>query len=219
MREGRERTACLLCRGATAPFFDDHDRAYLRCETCALVFVPPRQHPTPAEERERYLWHRNEADEGYVSHLRRLVDPLTARLRPKTRGLDFGCGPEPVLGRLLEDDGFPTASYDPLFRADEALLTTCYDFITCSEVLEHLRDPRETLGRLDALLAADGVLGVMTRLYDGVDFGSWWYRRDVTHVCFYAADTLRWIADWRGWRLERPSPDVTLFSRAGAPRG
>ena len=48
---------------------------------------------------------------------------------------------------------------------------------------------------------------------DEVPFEDWWYVRDPTHVCFYAPETLEWIARRFGWSLERPSRDVALFRK------
>lgn len=205
--------SCPLCGSANAsPYHDDAARAFFRCATCDLVFVPADQHPTPEAEARRYALHENSADDpGYLRHLRRLADPLSERLRPGARGLDFGCGPAPALARILEARGFHVASYDPQFFPDRALLARAYDFVTCSEVIEHVHDPAALLETLDALLGRGGTLAVMTRLRDDVTFATWWYRRDITHVCFYSRATMTWIAGVRGWRLELPAPDVALF--------
>jgi SAM-dependent methyltransferase len=162
----------------------------------------------------RYLQHRNHrADEGYVRFLRRLADPVAERMPPGSRGLDFGCGPAPVLAELLTERGLVMASYDPLFDPDQKLLDAQYDFITCCEVLEHVHDPGDLLDRMPSLLRDHGLLGVMTSLRrEDQDFGTWRYRRDPTHVCFYNDATLEWIARQRGWALERPAANVALYT-------
>ena len=129
------------------------------------------------------------------------------------RGLDFGCGPAPVLASLLTNAGYPCAAYDPLFAPDAALLDERYDFVACSEVVEHVHDPAGVFARFGRLLGRGGLLGVMTRFHDiDTPFATWWYRRDPTHVCFYAEATMRWIAAGRGWEVSFPRPDVALFS-------
>ncbi len=186
---------------------------YAECATCALISLDPAQRLTPLGEVMRYAEHRNlDDDERYADFLRRLVDPVQQRLPPGVRGLDFGCGPTPLIGRLLSEAGFPTASFDPVFAPDESLLNARYDFITCSEVVEHLYTPAETFAQFGTMLAGGGLLGVMTRFH-GVEapFHAWWYRRDPTHVCFYAERTMRWIADRHGWTLDIPRPHVALF--------
>lgn len=209
--------SCPLCYGNdTRIHHEDPHRTYRSCETCALIFVPHTMHVSSEQEVLRYLEHRNSGDdERYVAFLRRLADPLAARLTPGQRGLDFGCGPAPVLAELLSVQGFPTAAYDPFFAPDAALLEARYDFIACSEVVEHLQTPGETFAQFDRLLTPRGRLGIMTRFFvPGTSFADWWYRRDPTHVCFYGEQTMRWIAGRYRWTVEFPVPDVAIFSVA-----
>jgi SAM-dependent methyltransferase len=178
-----------------------------------VIYLEPAGRLQPLQEVLRYLEHRNSAaDQGYVRFLSRLGDPVRERLSPGERGLDFGCGPAAVLGELLTAHGFPTVSYDPLFRPDDACLAQTYDFVTCSEVIEHAHRPLELFAQLGRLVRPGGLIGVMTRFY-GLEapFGDWWYRRDPTHVCFYDARTMTWIADRMGWVLELPEPHIALY--------
>lgn len=205
---------CPLCGGTDTPLFAEvRGSRYARCGECTLISLDPAQRLPPLAEVMRYTEHRNhDDDEHYAAFLLRLGAPMQRRLAPGAAGLDFGCGPTPLLARLMTEAGFPAAAYDPVFRADEALLARRYDFVACSEVVEHLHAPGDTFGLLARLLGGGGLLGVMTRFY-GVDapFERWWYRRDPTHVCFYAASTMEWIAERNGWRLEIPRPHVALF--------
>jgi hypothetical protein len=178
-----------------------------------LIFLHPDQRPTLLQEVMRYQQHCNHAeDEGYIKFLRRLADPLRHVLPAGARGLDYGCGPTAVMAQVLESHGYPTVSYDPLFHPDEALLAGLYNFVTCCEVVEHVHDPWSMLALMARLLRGGGVLGVMTRFHGTeAPFRSWWYRRDPTHVCFYSARTMRWIAGSRGWDVDLASPNVALF--------
>lgn len=210
---------CPLCGGSeTHLHHSDPGREFHLCAACTLIFVPAAQHPSAEDERHRYAQHRNDGgDPRYVDFLRRLGDPLSERLAVGASGLDFGAGPGPVLARLLSDRGFPTVSYDPVFFPDESLLERSYDFIACSEVVEHLHRPGPVFDRLRGMLRPEGILGVMTRFYGEVPFADWWYRRDPTHVCFYRAETMRWIARRHEWRVEFPFPNVALFSGGERP--
>jgi hypothetical protein len=115
---------------------------------------------------------------------------------------------------MMRERGFPTVDYDPYFFNDESALTTDYEFMICTEVLEHLRRPGEVLERLDGLLKPGGVLGAMTGvLEDDAAFAGWWYRKDFTHIAFYRPETLEWIAGKFGWILSRPSRDAALFRK------
>lgn len=207
---------CPLCSHPdTRPFTRAHGRRYLRCDRCLLTFLHPDDRMDAAAERARYETHENDpADAGYRGFLRRLADPLMARLEPGMEGLDYGSGPGPTLSRILAEHGFPTTDYDPFFAPDPTPLQRTWDFVTCSETAEHFFEPGREFARLAGLLRRPGWLGVMTRLLDDDEgFASWWYTRDRTHVSFYRAETLEWIAREYGWDLERPRNDVALFHR------
>lgn len=206
---------CPLCAGTAAAFHDDQHGRFLRCPGCALVFRDPAQHLAIDDEVARYREHENELDDQrYLDFLDRLAAPLAARLPAGARGLDYGCGPVPAMAMLLERRGFPTASWDPHFHPHPAALVegASWDFITCSEVLEHIPNPRDALDTFARLLERGGLLGVMTQFRDDSrSFESWWYRRDPTHVCLYSAATMRWIGREMGWAVETLPRGVTLF--------
>lgn len=207
--------ACPLCAGqALSCILRDGGRRYFRCAECDLISVHPDDRPTRIDESERYLAHENDAaNDGYVSFLRRLADPLCAVAGVGSRGLDVGCGPSPVLATLLTESGRPTEWYDPLFFPRHELLFGSYDFVTCSEVVEHAHDPAALFRQLVGLLRPGGTLGVMTSLHDDTtDFEPWWYRRDITHVCFYSVRTLEWIAQHFDLVLSLPAVNVALFA-------
>lgn len=209
---------CPLCGAAGHPRGSERDgRRYLECPRCRLVFLDSAQRLGREEERARYEAHDNRPDDpGYRAFLARLADPLLARLPPGAEGLDFGSGPGPTLSALLEERGFPTAIYDPFFAPDPMALERSYDFITCTETIEHLFHPREELARLSSRLRPGGLLAIMTEvLRDEIDFSEWWYRRDPTHVAFYRDETFAWIGRTFEWSFERPHRNVVIFRTAG----
>lgn len=173
--------------------------------------------PDRDAERREYELHRNAPDDpGYRRFLSRLAEPLAVHLAPGDEGLDYGCGPGPAMSALMVERGFVMADYDPIFVPDGRLLERDWDFITCTETVEHFHFPGREFARLDGLLRPGGWLGVMTEPRDpGRDFANWWYHRDPTHVCFYEPYTLHWIADWLGWTVTRPSRTVALFRKPG----
>jgi hypothetical protein len=204
---------CVLCGGVATPWAEVGGAEYFGCGECGLVFLSPARRPDAGAERARYDTHRNDpSDAGYRAFLERLAGPLSARVPAGAAGLDYGSGPGPTLSVMLGERGYDVALYDPFYAADASVLRRRYDFITCSEVVEHFFDPAAEFARLAGLLRPGGWLGVMTELLDDdIDFATWWYLRDPTHVCFYRAATMRWIAARHGWRLERPSRTVVLF--------
>jgi hypothetical protein len=190
---------CILCEGEALEYYygDNSGRVYLRCPDCGLVFVPPEMRPGPEEELCRYRMHRNSPDDrGYRSFLERLAGPLDSLLAGGSRGLDFGSGPMPVLSGILADRGHVMALYDPFFARGPSVFDREYDFITATEVLEHLHEPGRELERLWSVLRYGGYLGIMTEPLPGRDaFAGWHYRRDITHVTFYSEKTFRWLCD------------------------
>lgn len=208
------KDACPLCGGASSPFHRA-ERDFLRCGSCALTFVPQAQHLAPDAEKARYATHQNSpADAGYRAFLDKLLLPLAAALAPGARGLDYGSGPGPAVSVMMRERGYSMRDYDPHFAPDEVPLCATYDFVTCTEVVEHLRRPAETFVQLDALVEPGGLLGVLTGvLEDDASFAGWWYHKDPTHIAFYRPETLAWLARRYGWTLERPSRDATLFRK------
>lgn len=207
---------CPLCGGSGAqPHHRDAARAYLRCPACALVFVPARHHLTAAQEKQRYDFHRNDPhDAGYRQFLARLFEPLAARLAPGATGLDYGCGPGPVLARMFEEAGFSIAVYDPYFAPDAGALQRPYDFVTCTEAAEHFADPGAEWSRIASLVRPGGWIGVMTSLYDAAPpFAGWYYKNDPTHVCFYARRTFEWLAEQYRLRTHFLTAAVILLQR------
>lgn len=208
--------ACPVCRASHAePFLQVEGRDYWRCPRCVARFLDPRQHPSPAQELSEYRKHHNDsADAGYRRFLSRLTEPLLERLPAGSQGLDYGCGPGPVLAAMLREQGHQVALYDPFFQPDPAPLQERYDFITCTETAEHFHRPAEELDRLSALLRPGGWLGLMTCFQtDDSRFADWHYRRDPTHVVFYREETLRYLAAERGLSCVIPTKDVVLMRR------
>ncbi len=194
---------CPLCRNRAAVFFyRDSQREYERCPACRLIFVPPVYHLSPAEEKAEYDLHQNTADDpGYQRFLNRLFQPVNRLLPVGSRGLDFGCGPGPELARMFDRAGHRMKVYDPYYAADASVLEVRYDFITASEVLEHLRAPGRVLDSLYAGLKPGGLLGMMTGLVkDRAAFSKWHYIRDPTHICFFSPESFQWLAD--KWKTE-----------------
>jgi 2-polyprenyl-3-methyl-5-hydroxy-6-metoxy-1,4-benzoquinol methylase len=197
------------------------DQNYWRCARCEARFLDPRQRMSVIEERAHYLTHENDpSDLGYRTFLSKLSIPLLERLAPGLRGLDFGCGPGPALAGMLAEAGHVMANYDPFFAPDAEALGRTYDFITCTEVLEHLHHPAKVLDQLDGLLCPGGWLGLMTEFQtEDSRFANWRYRREPTHIVFYREETLRLIARERGWSCEVPAKDVAIMHKPAKQDG
>ena len=163
------------------------------------MFVPPAQHLSATDEKAYYDLHENHPDDSaYRRFLDRLFTPLNQRLAPNSRGLDFGCGPGPTLSKMFEGAGHSVTLYDPYYAPDRSVLTARYDFITLSEVVEHMAEPGNGLDRLWTGLAPGGWLGIMTkRVRDQKAFRAWHYISDPTHIGYFSEATFRWlVGNW-----------------------
>lgn len=207
---------CPLCASRdTHHYHRDARRDYRQCARCELVFVPPASRLAPADERAVYDRHENSPDDlGYRRFLSRLFKPLRERLPSGARGLDFGAGPGPTLSVMFEEAGHPMAIYDPFYAPDREVLGREYDFITATEVVEHLFEPGLELERLAAMLLAGGWLGLMTkRVASREAFAGWHYILDPTHVAFFSEASFAWLAGHLDMSVEFPAADVALLQK------
>lgn len=207
---------CPLCASAhSSHYYEDSRRPYRHCPVCDLVFVPPGYYLSAALERAEYDKHLNEIDDpGYRRFLSRLTAPLLARLTSPASGLDFGCGPGPALAAMLREAGHGVTLYDPNYANDPAVLAHHYDFITATEVVEHLHQPGAELEQLWRQVVPGGYLGVMTKLVRNRDaFSAWHYKNDPTHVCFFSRTTWLWWAARQGAQLDFVANDALLLRK------
>lgn len=209
---------CPLCTWPNSRvFFKDTKRAYRQCHRCRLVFVPSLHWLSAAKEKAIYDLHENDSDDpGYRRFLSRLSVPLLQKLavQPGQQGLDFGCGPGPTLSKLMAEHGHQVELYDPYYANDPSVFAKSYDFITATEVVEHLSEPARQWATLFSLLKQGGWLGIMTKLItDQRAFSGWHYIRDLSHICFYSRPTFRYLAERFDAQLFFVEDDVMLLRK------
>jgi len=209
--------ACSLCRHPADFFCADRRRRFFRCPQCELISADPAAHLDRAGEKAVYDQHDNDpADPRYRTFLAQLSQPLLARLKPGMEGLDYGCGPGPTLSGMLREAGMVMHDYDPLYAPDTALLDRQYDFVTCTEVVEHFNDPGLAWPQLVERVRPGGWLGIMTWLVSDPDpqaFRRWGYKGDPTHVSFYRPATFEWLGRTLGFEVEFAAPRVILMHK------
>ena len=205
---------CTLCQSTQV--IAHSTLGFFVCHICDLIFKDPKFHLNPSQEKTRYLLHENDPlNKDYREFLNRLLEPLTEKINPSMTGLDFGCGPTTAVSHILKEKNIECASYDPHFFNDIKLLESQYDFIVCSEVVEHFYRPKKEFDLLNILLNPGGWLAVMTQS-PPADFASWGYHRDPTHVSFFSDKTLAWIANRYSYEVFRHNAGVRLFKKKGA---
>ena len=170
--------------------------------------------PDSVTEKERYTAHQNNPQNaGYVGFLMQAITPALPYLNKNMHGLDYGCGPTPTLNGLLKTQGLQCKDYDPYFFPE--LPGGNFNFIFCTEVAEHFFEPAQEYSRLRDLLLPGGILTIMTELWTSIEgFAEWYYAKDLTHVCFYHANTIAYICDHYGFRKLNPdSPRIAILQK------
>lgn len=207
--------ACPLCNTPSTAFHDDGKRPYFQCPDCELVHVPRAWQLDSQAEKAVYDQHENQVqDPGYRAFLSRLADPLLERLPASSRGLDFGCGPGPALAAMLREQGHEVALYDLYYAPHEEVFKQQWDFITATEVVEHLGQPRVELERLWQCLKSGGWLALMTkRVTSPQAFATWHYKNDPTHISFFSESTFEWLAAHWQAELEIVANDVVILRK------
>lgn len=206
--------SCPLCgSNKTQSYYSNENSSYWQCSSCELVFLAKRFHLNNKDEKSRYDLHQNDSDDaGYRQFLSTVFNPVLKHIQPQAKGLDFGCGPGPTLSLMFKDAGFEVDLFDKYYANHPQIFNNSYDFITATEVAEHLAEPGIELARLYGMLKPNGVLAVMTGMLNtDIDFSTWYYKSDPTHICFFNQTSMKYLAAQWGARVEFIDKDVTLF--------
>ena len=199
---------CTVCKNNKIDFFLNVEGLdYWQCSLCKATMLDPIKFISSNKEKKHYLKHNNEInDTRYRMFLSNLIEPLKDKISIDDMGLDYGCGYAPALADILKKDGFNVELYDPFFFKNENIFCRKFNFITCSEVVEHFFKPYEEFNKIDSLLATNSWLAIMTSfMTEDYLFKNWHYRRDPTHVVFYKKITFKIIANQRNWKITFPS--------------
>lgn len=196
---------CVICGEPTRPLHDmEEDILYDVCDACGFLYKRPEYHLSPPEEQQEYLKQTNEDNIAYITYLNSVIQSSITPLENIHSILDFGSGPKPLLSELLKHRGYQVDHYDPFFQDDPQYLGNTYDLIILNEVLAHVHRPMPTLRHLLDHLEPNGSLLILTqfRTVDELDFFSWWYKEDPTHVGFYQDKTFVHIANILGLTIQ-----------------
>lgn len=207
--------SCPLCCATDVYGLPVAGKLYHRCRACELVWLDAAEHLDPEREKAVYDGHDNQVDDPrYRSFLMRAFGEVLSRLPPPASGLDFGCGPGPALIAMGREAGYQMAGYDKFYADLPELLTRQYDFITSTEVIEHIAAPRTVLEMLWGCLKPGGILVLQTQRVLGDErFKSWRYRHDPTHIVFFAEDSFGALAARWQAQVEFPHADVAVITK------
>lgn len=207
---------CLLCcaRIISDKLIFKDNKQYYQCNNCELYFLDPKLRLNFEEERARYETHNNDiTDSRYQKFVTPLLETIIQNVSQNSLGLDFGAGTGPVLSHMLLGLGYKTLLYDPYFHNDKLVLENKYDYIFACEVIEHLYNPRDEFLMLNKALNQGGKFFFMTEiLTESIDFSTWYYRKDPTHVVFYSKKTFLWIKEFLNFnKLEFIENKIIVF--------
>ena len=207
---------CIVCKHNKAVVFTKiKQKRYWKCDECKSIFLDKKFYLSPEDEYNHYLSHNNDInDERYREFLSRLMHPLLKKLKKNSNGLDYGCGPGPALSQMLEQKGHKMNIYDPFFYPLNENLSIKYDFISCSESVEHFHNPFEEFLKFNELVVKNGIIGLMTNFYTEERlFENWYYVRDPTHVVFYCKETIEYIAKIFNWKIEILDKNIAILKK------
>ena len=213
-----EVITCPLCESKDySQIHKDSLREYLSCSGCEFVFVPKPYHLSETDEKLRYDTHNNDpSDNRYRQFLSQLEEPLLQKIPEKSYGLDFGSGPGPTLSLILEEKGHHVELYDKFYASKDSVFNKRFDFITATEVIEHLRDPMLEFKRLSSCLRVNGYFALMTHLLtEETDFKSWYYKNDPSHIGFFNKQSLIYIAKELNFEVDIYSERVIFLKKLG----
>lgn len=238
--EGSARLpACMICKGETVPRFSkpfhESNVQYCHCSSCGHLTA------TELDAKPNYASGRyfKEIDTGWEQRNCRTLELIRiisympgVAISKRSAILDFGCGS----GRLVQDlnrAGFDACGYEPhpetavssprifIDLREISEVVGRIELITCIEVLEHLREPDETLRAISDLLRPSGYLLVSTDLYNyRIHDAHWYYLNPAAgHVSIFSGRSLTMLLARHGFQpVLRVNGSVWLFRKAGANR-
>lgn len=185
---------CPLCFSYSKLFYKN---THYKCECCAGVFKAKEFHLIGEDEKNIYEKHKNDStDRRYQNFLSPITNSVLNDKPKSSVGLDFGCGKDSAIIKVLSDNDYEIHGYDLFYLDDKSLLENKYDYIASSEVIEHFQEPNKEFTLLKSLLKDDGSLYLMTDIYDeNIDFDKWYYKNDPTHIFMYQRKTFKWIKE------------------------
>lgn len=203
---------CPLCDSDLCEVIDP---SFFRCSICFALVKNSDLYLSAEQEKARYELHQNDVnDPGYQRFAAPITDYVQRNFTSSQQGLDFGSGTGSVISKTLMDRGFNIVQYDPFFAPNALLLNTTYHYIISCEVFEHFHHPNHEISRLVSMLKPQGHLLIYTLLYEPtIDFLTWHYRNDPTHVFIYTAKTMEYIAKHYGLQLQQLSERFVVMTK------
>jgi SAM-dependent methyltransferase len=231
---------CALCGDDSCqPLAVNDGLQIVRCRNCSLAFVNPQ--PTEAAIRSYYSAKELAAQESWSSYFQHTPAQIAAlwteRLSDLTRWtngraprvLDIGCGWGDFL-HFAQERGWQASGFEfseSVARVAREKYGLCvrvgsleemgfaeksFDLITLWHVLEHLREPRAALSRIQSILAPGGLLALEVPNLNFLARKSWRYPMSRTlHLYHFSPATLSSLVERAGLRVLECRPGHTGY--------
>ena len=232
-------TTCVVCAGSRLHYmFSVESYRVVRCDDCGLLMVSPQPGDDELARiygEDYFLVEKDGVGQTHFDELKQATADLYLDLLERYHGelkgrlLEIGCGQGDFLVRAAAR-GLTVAGIEysehacevarrKLRHAPDAVVVRGeinsaiegepYDICACSDVIEHVRDPRSFLERVHKLLRPDGILFIATPTLD-----SWsarllknrWMEFKAEHLFYFRASTLQTLLIDCGFEqiIERP---------------
>lgn len=197
--------SCFVCKNQV--YIDRDIKTNISYNFCAnCLFISKNYSPTDEISLKTYNNHNNSlSDLKYVKYFDDYLNySLISNIDKSSRGLDFGSGPSPVLSQIFKRDyGISVDIYDLFYSKEEVYINKKYDFITSTEVIEHIKNPKVIFEFANKYLKTGGILSLMTLFApkNQDEFYRWWYIRDLTHISFFSFETFKYLAKMYNYQI------------------
>lgn len=163
-------------------------------------------------EKNRYDQHENNNEGEYLKYLTGIASSILPYIKKDDQGLDFGSGISTSLAEIFGLTGIRVDSYDLYYHPNNEIWERQYDFVILSEVIEHLREPFETMEKLAKLLKANGKIFIKTKFRnEKIEFSNWYYKRDLTHIQFFNQKSMNLLSNKSGFKMTEVGTDLYLW--------
>jgi len=208
---------------------------FYKCRKCRFVFFNPY---VPDEDIVEFYAQLKDEEygseaEGRSKNFRTLLNRLK-RLTPGNTLLDVGAAGG-IFVNLAQTFGYEAEGIEPSeFLCAEATKhyglslfngtvesfqrekpDAQYAVVTLLDIIEHLTDPAGFMQAVDALLAENGLLVIVTPDIDSLAarlMGKRWWHYRIAHINFFNLTSLRFLLDKFGYRIEMKKKYVWNFT-------